>query len=86
MLGFNKTKEQKSKMIKLEKLSLEDKIEKAVSMFTSAVDQLEDVKNAAIADREKNNSRIAKLEADNTRLLGLESNINSKLEILKKLV
>lgn len=69
----------------VEKVSLESQIQKAVSMFTSALTQLKNVKNASIADREKNNSRIAKLEADNARLTGLEADIDNKLEILKKL-
>lgn len=67
------------------KVSLESQIERAVSMFTSAMTQLENVKNASIANREANDVYIAKLEADNARLSSMEANIDSKLEILKKL-
>ena len=72
----------KSKKV-VESVSLESQIEKAVSMFTTAITQLETVKSESVKDRERNNSRISRLEADNARLSGLESIIDSKLEILK---
>lgn len=68
------------------KKSLEERISNATQMFKDTLETLMIVRSDTVSQRKSNEDKIVNLQQDNSRLDNLSNDIDSKIEILKKLV